>query len=281
MKKILSILLSSSGGLIIFGIIILIPVLMLLDFFGADIVDDYAQNNSDYSEMYLSTVNKYISEGKGYVSMGRILYFYLENDKLSFDLIYEDNLDNDLKQVKPITEVCQMNRYSIYSVCKENELSSSNQIDEMQNKPFSLPLDLENMTATSYFMEERIIYDKVDIHPAWDFAASDESNVYSVCDGIVDEVSFNYQVNEIDTNGGYGNYIRISCNKDDITYKVLYGHLYPNSTSLNPGDPISNHQIIAGVGTTGYSTGSHLHFEVSEGGKTIDGLSLVDFTTEN
>lgn len=276
MKKILSILLSSTSGLIIFGIIILIPVLMLLDFFGANIVDDYVENNSDYSEMYLSVVNKYLAEGKGYVSLDRILYFYLENDKLTFDQIYEDNLDNELKQVKPISEVCQMNRYNIYSVCKENELNSSNQIDEMQNKPFSIPLDFENMTATSYFMEERIIYDKVDIHPAWDFAASAEKDIYAVCDGVVEELSFNYTVNEVDTSGGYGNYIKISC--DDFPYQVLYGHLYPGSTTLKIGDSVSNHQVIAGVGTTGYSTGNHLHFEVFDNGKTIDGLSLVDFT---
>ena len=36
-------------------------------------------------------------------------------------------------------------------------------------------------------------------------------------------------------------------------------------------------QKIAGVGTTGYSTGNHLHFQVSLNGKYIDGLSLIDF----
>lgn len=275
-KKIIKIILSSGTLIGITFIVLLIPILMLLDFFGANIVDDYVENNSDYSEMYLSTVNKYLTEGKGYVSLDRILYFYLENDKLTFDQIYEDNLDSELKQVKPISEVCQMSRYSIYSVCKENELNSSNQIDEMQNKPFSIPLDLENMTATSYFMEERIIYDKVDIHPAWDFATSAEKEVYAVCDGVVEDISFNYLVNEIDTSGGYGNYIKISC--DDTSYQVLYGHLYPNSTTLKIGDSVSNHQLIAEVGTTGYSTGNHLHFEVFSDRKTIDGLSLLDFT---
>lgn len=276
-KKIIALISGSSTLMIISFIIALIPILMLLDFFGANIVDDYVENNSNYSEMYLNVVNKNISEGKGYVSLDRILYFYLENDKLTFEQIYEDNLDSELNQLKPISEVCKMNRYSIYSVCKPFEISNSNQIDEMQNKPFSLPLDLENMTATSYFMEERIIYEKVDIHAAWDFATPAEEDVYAVCDGSVGDLSFNYLVNEIDTNGGYGNFIKISCN-DDNEYKVLYGHLYPNSTSLKIGDEVVNHQVIAKVGTTGYSTGNHLHFEVFSGEKRIDGLSLIDFS---
>ena len=62
---------------------------------------------------------------------------------------------------------------------------------------------------------------------------------------------------------------------------MLYGHLYPNSSKVKIGDKVSSWQQIAGVGTTGYSTGNHLHYQVSENGKVIDGLSLVDFNKEN
>ena len=49
------------------------------------------------------------------------------------------------------------------------------------------------------------------------------------------------------------------------------------SSKVKIGDKVSSWQQIAGVGTTGYSTGNHLHYQVSKNGKVIDGLSLVDF----
>ena len=160
------------------GLVILIPVLMLLDFFGANITDGYVENNSQYADMYKVVVRKNIMNGNGYVSLDRILYFYLENDNLTFDQIYTDNLDIDLKQVKPISEVCKMNRYKIYSVCNSEEIKDSGQINEIQNKPFNSPLDFSNLSVTSYFMEERIVYGTPNIHSAWDFGASAETPVY-------------------------------------------------------------------------------------------------------
>lgn len=260
------------------ALIVIIPVLMLLDFFGANITNGYVENNSDYADMYKEVVRKNIKAGNGYVSLSRILYFYLENDQLTFDQIYTDNLDTELKQEKPISEVCEMNRYKIYSVCNSSEIADSGQINEVQNKPFTAPLEFKNMSVTSFFMEERIVYGNADVHAAWDLACPAETPVYSVCDGKVDKVSFRYSTNSIDKSGGGGNQITISCEVDDITYKVIYAHLYPNSATVKEGDTVTQNQKIAGVGTTGYSTGNHLHFQVSRDGTTVDGLSLIDFT---
>ena len=281
-KKIVKIFLSSSIGCVALGLIVLIPILMLLDFFGANVTDGYVENNSQYAELYKPVVRSNLINGNGYVSLDRILYFYLENDNLTFIEIYQDNLDQDLKQVKPISDVCEMDKYKNYSVCKLDEISESGQINEIQNKPFSSPLDFKELSVTSFFMEERIIYGEANTHSAWDFGAAAETPIYSVCDGEVINVSFPYSTNTIDTNGGAGNSIKIRCTvDDDIEYIVLYGHLYPNSSKVKVGDKVSEWQLIGTVGTTGYSTGNHLHFQVSFNGQVIDGLSLIDFNKEN
>ena len=281
-KKIVKIFLSSSIGCVALGLIVLIPILMLLDFFGANVTDGYVENNSQYAELYKPVVRSNLINGNGYVSLDRILYFYLENDNLTFTEIYQDNLDQDLKQVKPISDVCEMDKYKNYAVCKLDEISESGQINEIQNKPFSSPLDFKELSVTSFFMEERIIYGEANTHSAWDFGASAETPIYSVCDGEVINVSFPYSTNTIDTNGGAGNSIKIRCTvDDDIEYIVLYGHLYPNSSKVKVGDKVSEWQLIGTVGTTGYSTGNHLHFQVSFNGQVIDGLSLIDFNKEN
>ena len=55
-------------------------------------------------------------------------------------------------------------------------------------------------------------------------------------------------------------------------------HLYPHSGKVKVNDRVSQGQQIAEVGTTGYSTGNHLHFQVSNSkNNVVDGLSLINF----
>ena len=278
MKKILSILLSSSTGIIIIAIIILVPILMILDFFGANITDGYIENNGQYAEEYRSVLTENLRSDNGYVSLERILYFYLADSSLSFNQIYEDNIDKETKELIPISDVCLLERYKILDVCKSDSLSTSGQIDEEQAKPFAPPTDFKNATITSIFKEERVVFGKDDIHEAWDIATQAQTPVYSTCDGKVETVSFTQSENVTNTSAGGGNQIKISCEVNDLTYYVLYAHLYPNSSKVSAGQTVSKGQEIAGVGTTGYSTGNHLHYQVSLDGQTIDGMSLIEFS---
>ncbi|MFN2537326.1 MAG: murein hydrolase activator EnvC [Mycobacteriales bacterium] len=64
---------------------------------------------------------------------------------------------------------------------------------------------------------------------------------------------------------GYGNIIVINHPEGSQT---LYGHL--SSVAVHEGDLVSAGQLIGAIGSTGWSTGSHLHFEVRRGGVAID-----------
>lgn len=283
-KKIKNIVFTSSIGITIICLMLLVACMMILDFFGANITDDYIENNEIYAEDYLQIVNKNIKTNNGYISLSRILYFYLENDTLSFDEIYSDNLDNELKQIKPISDICETNKYKNMNVCNKNELSNSKQIDVIQTKPFSMPINFSSITVTSFFMQERVINGKTDVHNAWDFAAPNETPVLAVCDGNILTSSFTYTENVINTNDVKGgNYIRLKCNVgDDKNLIITYAHLYPNSSKVNENNKVKQGQVLASVGTTGNSTGPHLHFQVqNEDGTYIDGMSLIDFTSNN
>ena len=267
----------SSIGMVTMALIIIIPCLMILDFFGANITDDYVENNMDYADQYRETLNKALKNGYGYVPLNRLLYFYLEDDKLSFYDIYVDNIDRDSNKMKPISEVCTLPKYKIYSGCKE--LDSSDQIDEEVNKPFIPPIDFSKATVTSFFMEERIVFGTAGVHSAWDFAAGNKTPVYATCDGKVIQVSFKYSENVTDKNGGGGNQIKIKCEIDDeVTYTIWYAHLYPGTAKVSEGQLVKAGDELAGVGTTGYSTGPHLHYQVQYNGNNVDGISLIDFS---
>lgn len=278
-KKIVNIILSSSTLTIASLIVILIPVLMIMDFFGANITDDYVENNAEYADEYKRVLNVNLKSGNGYVPLTRILYFYLANDKLTYDKIYTDNVDSETKKLIEISEVCKINNYKVLGVCKTDAIAESGQVDEEQNKPFHVPVDFSKVTVTSIFMEQRVVFGEEDIHTAWDLAGANQTPVYSVCDGKITKVSFTQKENVTNKNASGGNMIYLECLYDDITYEVSYAHLYPESSKVKTGDQVTAGQELAGIGTTGYSTGPHLHFQVKRDGNNIDGMSLIDFTT--
>ena len=76
---------------------------MIMNFFGANITDGYIENNGQYAEQYRSILTKNIRNNNGYVSLERILYFYLADNTLTFDEIYDDNIDKETKKIIPIS----------------------------------------------------------------------------------------------------------------------------------------------------------------------------------
>lgn len=259
-------------------ILLLTPLLMVLGFFNSSsITDGYILQNSQYADEYKITLNQYIKKEEGYVSLERILYFYQSNNSLTFKEIYEDNLDKESKKMIPISKICKMDKYKELNICSNDELDKSNQIKEYQDKPFAKPINFSSIKSiSSFFMEERITFGEKENHNGWDFAAPALTPVYATCDGIVTKVSFPFKSNTQKI-GSNGNEIVIKC--DSSNYIVTYAHLYPNSNKIKQGDVVSKGQAIAGVGTTGNSTGNHLHYQVSLNNKLLDGMSLVDFST--
>ena len=77
--------------------------------------------------------------------------------------------------------------------------------------------------------------------------------------------------------GGYGNYVIIQHSDGNYT---LYGHMFANSITVQAGDTVKRGQVIGKMGTSGDSSGPHLHFEFRLGENTIsahvDPLSYVD-----
>ncbi len=74
--------------------------------------------------------------------------------------------------------------------------------------------------------------------------------------------------------GGYGNYVRIR-DSDDGSYWTAYGHIVNGGILVHIGQTVQVGQNIARVGSTGMSTGCHLHFEVYHNGTTIDPVPFM------
>ena len=74
--------------------------------------------------------------------------------------------------------------------------------------------------------------------------------------------------------GGYGNYVIIDHGNG---YWTLYGHMMEKSVTVTPGQYVEQGQKIGRVGTTGWSTGDHCHFEVRLNGNPVDPTQYVSY----
>ncbi len=132
-----------------------------------------------------------------------------------------------------------------------------------------LRFPLEFTSITSHFNESRFHpLLKTNLpHKGIDFAARRGTPVRAVGDGVITEAGWN---------GGYGKAIDI---KHDSTYTSRYAHLQGFAPGIRSGVSVAKGQIIGYVGSTGRSTGPHLHFELYKDQQFIDPLG-VDFPAE-
>lgn len=96
-------------------------------------------------------------------------------------------------------------------------------------------------------------------HTGIDIACKSASNIYAARAGVVEKAGWN--------SGGYGNRIII---KHSDGSKTLYAHLKAKGILVSTGESVKKGQVIGLMGSTGRSTGNHLHFEVIERGSRIN-----------
>ena len=101
------------------------------------------------------------------------------------------------------------------------------------------------------------------LHSGADIACSYGSPVYAADDGIVSR-------SQVGWNGGYGNVIEIEHANGIVS---LYGH--SSQLLVSSGESVVKGQTIALMGSTGRSTGSHVHFEVRVGGSRANPLNYI------
>ena len=100
------------------------------------------------------------------------------------------------------------------------------------------------------------------MHKGLDFAAKKGTPIFAAGDGIIERAG-NY--------GAYGRYIRI---KHNSKYKTAYAHLSKFAKGIRKGKFVKQGKIIGFVGTSGRSTGPHLHYEVLQYNKQVNPYKL-------
>jgi len=99
------------------------------------------------------------------------------------------------------------------------------------------------------------------MHEGVDLVAPAGTAVYAAADGVVVGAA---------PNGRYGNWIRIEHGGKLAT---VYGHLMAFAPGIEPGETVVRGELIGFVGSTGRSTGAHLHFELLSDGKPVNPIN--------
>ena len=102
-------------------------------------------------------------------------------------------------------------------------------------------------------------------HMGIDLAGPMGTPIYATADGIVSAAGWN--------NGGYGNLVKLDHGRG---IETRYGHL--SQILITAGQRVARGQLIARMGSTGRSTGSHLHYEVRIEGKAVNPIPFMKST---
>lgn len=127
--------------------------------------------------------------------------------------------------------------------------------------------DLKQM-ASGYGWRIDPVYKTRKMHTGMDFSAEIGTDIYATGKGVVESVGYD---------GGYGKCVVIN---HGYGYKTRYGHM--SSFNCRPGQKVERGDLIGFVGSTGKSTGPHLHYEVERNGNKINPIQFYhsDLTPE-
>lgn len=180
----------------------------------------------------------FVDDAIGYVKKG-----------LAYDYTVEDGING----IKYVFSQIPVFRDRIISVFQE--LGSSD-----TKKDMIMPID--GPITSEFGMRIHPVFNDLRPHQGIDIAADEGEPVKAVLDGAVEK---------IDTDNELGTYIVL---KHSGNLRTLYAHL--SDVTVNVDDKVKQGDIIAKVGMTGITTNPHLHFEVWNGEKAVDPLTMLN-----
>jgi len=130
-------------------------------------------------------------------------------------------------------------------------------------KKFLVRKPVNNAIMRSGFGSRRHpILGYVKMHTGVDWATPYGTPIFASGNGVVEKVG---------PEGGYGKYVRLKHNNG---YETAYGHMSAFAKGMEPGKRVRQGQVIGFVGSTGQSTGPHVHYEILVNGRFVDPMRI-------
>lgn len=215
----------------------------------------FSVQNKEYifSEEFLNKINEY-----NITTSNSIITFVK-------GLVSEENVEKS-EQILKNESLKEASEFSIVENSVEDIAVSSvlNQMEEDINnlKAYKFVLPIRGRVSSTFGSRISEYQNVSGYHTGIDIAADSGADILASMEGIVEEVS---------SKGDYGNHIKIRCN--NVT--TLYAHC--SKILAKEGQIVGRGQKIALVGSTGNSTGPHLHFEIRIDNRFVDPGKVITF----
>ena len=225
------------------------------------------------SSLYLSAIKSGMPENT-LLEMINLLGFSVDFQREiregdTFEIMFTKEIDvlkNSLIQTKPIDFVSinlSGTKLSFYKYHNEYGLPQYYDKNGKSSKRTIMKTPINGAKLTSrYGKRKHPVLGYTKLHRGIDFAAPAGTPIFAAGDGIVEKAGWN---------GSYGRYIRI---RHTGTYKTAYAHLSGIHKRIKIGSKISQGKIIGYVGSSGRSTGAHLHYEVLRNDKQVNPMNI-------
>ena len=189
----------------------------------------------------------------------------IDNSKQNEAQNQEENIGGAIEEVANLEETTEVTEKEENEKEVEKELSEEEQMkrdsEEIKSK-ISFIKPLEGIITSRFGWRNPNVSTVSKYHTGIDIAAEQGTNIIAATSGKVVLAS---------STGAYGNHLKIEV--EDII--ILYAHCL--SLEVKEGDEIKQGQVIAKVGSTGNSTGPHLHFEIRKDGRYVNPDLILEF----
>jgi murein DD-endopeptidase MepM/ murein hydrolase activator NlpD len=185
----------------------------------------------------------------------------------SFDVFYAGDDDNDKSdksevQFASLTVGGETKKYYRFQTPDDSVVDYYDETGKSAKK-FLVRKPVNSAIMRSGFGGRRHpILGYVKMHTGVDWATPYGTPIFASGNGVLEKVG---------AEGGYGKYIRIKHNNG---YETAYGHMSAFAKGMEPGKRVRQGQVIGFVGSTGQSTGPHVHYEILVNGRFVDPLRV-------
>ena len=179
----------------------------------------------------------------------------------SFDVLYSQDDENDV-MFAALTTGGEVKRYYRYQTTDDGIVDYYDETGKSAKKFLVRKPVATGIMRSGFGARNHPLLGYYKMHTGVDWAAPLGTAIYASGNGTIEKVGWE---------SGYGKYVRI---KHSNGYETAYGHMTAFSRSTQPGARVRQGEVIGYVGSTGLSTGPHVHYEILVNGRFVDPLRV-------
>jgi murein DD-endopeptidase MepM/ murein hydrolase activator NlpD len=183
----------------------------------------------------------------------------------SFDILYSDDENGDGKsevRYVSLTVGGETKRYYHYQTADDGMYDYYDETGKSAKKFLVRKPVPIGIMRSGFGERNHPLLRYMKFHTGVDWAAPFGTPIFAAGNGAIEEIGLK---------GGYGKYIRI---RHANGYETAYGHMTAFARGLNVGSHVRQGQIIGFVGSSGLSTGSHVHYEILVNNRFVDPMRV-------